>query len=58
MPDRLRPLPLEKLVRIFERDSFTIVRQEGDHPVFNEGGYRTSDRHSSVPCGTRFYYYK
>ncbi len=36
MSDRLRPLPWEKLVRIFERDGFTIVRQEGDHLVLTK----------------------
>jgi predicted RNA binding protein YcfA (HicA-like mRNA interferase family) len=37
LPDRkLVPVPYQTLVRIFEKDGFSLVRQEGDHKVFTK----------------------
>ena len=34
LPDRkLVPVPFQTLVRIFEKDGFTLARQEGDHKI-------------------------
>ena len=36
----LRPVPYARLVRIFERDGFTLDRQEGDHRIYVKPGVR------------------
>lgn len=39
MPDRkLVPVPYQTLVRIFEKDGFTLARHEGDHKIFTKVG--------------------
>ena len=39
LPDRkLVPVPNQTLVRIFEKDGFTLARQEGDHKIFTKAG--------------------
>jgi predicted RNA binding protein YcfA (HicA-like mRNA interferase family) len=39
LPDRkLVPVPYQTLVRIFEKDGFTLARQEGDHRIFTKDG--------------------
>ena len=39
MPDRrLVPVPYQTLVRIFEKDGFSLARQEGDHKIFTKAG--------------------
>ena len=37
LPDRkLVPVPYQTLVRIFEKDGFSLARQEGDHKIFTK----------------------
>ena len=39
LPDRkLVPVPYQTLVRIFEKDGFSLARQEGDHKIFTKAG--------------------
>jgi predicted RNA binding protein YcfA (HicA-like mRNA interferase family) len=39
LPDRkLVPVPYQTLVRIFEKDGFSLARQEGDHKIFTKTG--------------------
>jgi predicted RNA binding protein YcfA (HicA-like mRNA interferase family)/predicted RNase H-like HicB family nuclease len=39
LPDRkLVPVPYQTLVRIFEKDGFSLARQEGDHRIFTKAG--------------------
>ena len=38
MSERLTPLPWERLVRVFEKNGFHIVREEGDHLVLTKQG--------------------
>jgi predicted RNA binding protein YcfA (HicA-like mRNA interferase family) len=39
LPDRkLVPVPYQTLVRIFEKDGFSLARQEGDHQIFTKAG--------------------
>jgi predicted RNA binding protein YcfA (HicA-like mRNA interferase family) len=39
LPDRrLVPVPYQTLVRIFEKDGFSLARQEGDHKIFTKPG--------------------
>ena len=39
MPDRkLVAVPYQTLVRIFEKDGFSLTRQEGDHKIFTKAG--------------------
>jgi predicted RNA binding protein YcfA (HicA-like mRNA interferase family) len=33
---RLTPIPWQRLVKVFELDGFTVVRQEGDHLVLTK----------------------
>ena len=35
---RLTPIHWRRLVCVFERDGFTVVRQEGDHVVMTRAG--------------------
>lgn len=34
------PVPYQALVRIFEREGFTLVRQHGDHLIYSKPGIR------------------
>lgn len=36
----IRPVPHQRLVRIFERDGFRYDRQEGDHLIYIKSGVR------------------
>lgn len=35
---RLTPLPWERLLRVFERDGFRVIREHGDHLVLSKAG--------------------
>lgn len=35
---RIAPVPYRKLVRVLEREGFTLSRQRGDHLVFTKPG--------------------
>ncbi|MBI4276774.1 type II toxin-antitoxin system HicA family toxin [Candidatus Uhrbacteria bacterium] len=52
MDERLTPLPWEKLVDVFEREGFRIVRERGDHVVMTKSGIvrpLVIPRYRSVP---------
>jgi predicted RNA binding protein YcfA (HicA-like mRNA interferase family) len=36
----IRPVPFQRLVRIFEQDGFTYDRQEGDHRIYVKAGVK------------------
>ena len=38
MNQRIFPVPYKKLIKVFELDGFTVVRQEGDHLVLTKPG--------------------
>jgi predicted RNA binding protein YcfA (HicA-like mRNA interferase family) len=37
-PQKITPIPYQKLVRIFEMDGFVVKRQKGDHLVMTKPG--------------------
>jgi len=36
----IRPVPYQALVRVFEKDGFTLARQKGDHLSFTKPGIK------------------
>lgn len=36
----IRPVPYQRLIRVFERDGFHYDRQEGDHLIYIKPGIR------------------
>ena len=36
----IRPVPFQRLVRIFGQDGFTYDRQEGDHRIYVKAGVK------------------
>jgi len=40
VPRKITPIPYQKLVRVFELDGFTVVRQRGDHLVLTKPGVK------------------
>jgi len=51
---KIVPVPYQKLVRVFELDGFSVVRQRGDHIIMTKPGVKrplvikTSPRHVPV----------
>lgn len=48
----IRPIPFQRLARVFERDGFRFDRQEGDHRIYTKPGVRRPlviPMYSSVP---------
>ena len=39
-PQKITPIPYQKLVKIFEMDGFVLKRQKGDHLVMTKPGIR------------------
>lgn len=39
-PQKITPIPYQKLVKIFEMDGFALKRQKGDHLVMTKPGIR------------------
>ena len=37
---RLTPVSYQKLVKVFEKDGFTFIRQAGDHSVYTKSGIK------------------
>ena len=37
---RLTPVPYQKLVKVFEKDGFTFIRQAGDHRIYTKPGIK------------------
>jgi predicted RNA binding protein YcfA (HicA-like mRNA interferase family) len=39
-PRKIKPIHHRKLVKIFERDGFTVMRQAGDHLILTKPGIK------------------
>jgi len=39
-PHRITPIPYQKLVKVFESDGWTVVRQKGDHLILTKPGMK------------------
>ena len=40
VPRKITPIPYQRLVRVFELDGFTVVRQRGDHLILTKPGVK------------------
>ena len=39
-PQKITPIPYQKLVKVFELDGFALKRQKGDHLIMTKPGIR------------------
>ena len=40
VPHKITPVPYRKLVKVFEREGFTLMRQVGDHLILTKPGIK------------------